>query len=84
MIKGQCFPHLRECMLLSLHRGILHKIPLPAIVLEEYYAVDYLNKYHIGMALSIANQLVKFKFLYKAFNRYFWPGRDDIDNVHLS
>ena len=32
-------------MLFSLHGGILHEIPLPAIVLEEYYAVDYLNKY---------------------------------------
>lgn len=83
MIKEECFPHLRECMLFSLHRGILHEIPLPAIVLEEYYAVDYLNKYYIGRALSIANQLVKFKFLHRVFDRYVWPGRDDIDNVHL-
>lgn len=84
MIKEECFPHLRECMLFSPHRGILHEIPLSAIVLEEYYAVDYLNKYYIGRALSIANQLVKFKFLHRVFDRYVWPGRDDIDNVHLS
>ena len=39
------------------------------IVLEEYCAVDYLEKdmYYIRRALSIANQLVKFKFLHRVY-----------------
>ena len=70
MIKEECFPHLRECMLFSLHRGILHEITPQAIVLEEYYAVDYLNKYHMLRALSIPNQPVKFKFFHRVFDGY--------------
>lgn len=84
MIQEDCLPQFRQCMLSSLHRRILHEIPLPAIELEEYYAVDYVNKYYIGRALSIANQFVKFKFLHRVFDRYVWPGRDDIDRVHVS
>lgn len=84
MIQEDCLPQFRQCMLSSLHKRILHEIPLPAIELEEYYAVDYVNKYYIGRALSIANQFVKFKFLHRVFDRYVWPGRDDIDRVHVS
>ena len=84
MIEEAYVPQLRKCMLFSLHRGILHEMPLPDIVMEDYYAVDYLNKYYIGRALSIANQFVTFKFLHRVFDRYVWPGRDDLDHVHSS
>ena len=71
-------------MLFSLHRRTLHNIALPAVAIEKYYAIDYLNKYYIGRALSIANNLVKIKFLHRVLDRYVWPGRDDIEEVHVS
>ena len=74
MIQEACIPQLRQCILFSLHRGILHEIPLPAIVIEEYYAVDYLNTFYIGRELSIANQFVKFKFLHKYLINTFSQG----------
>ena len=46
MIEEAYVPQLRKCMLFSLHRGILHEMPLPDIVMEDYYAADYLNKYY--------------------------------------
>ena len=47
MVQESSFPQLQQCMLFSLHRGILHKIPLPEIEVEKYYALDYLNKYYV-------------------------------------
>ena len=84
MVQETCVPQLRQCMLFSLHRGVLHEIPLPEIEVEEYYAVDYLNKYYIRRALSISDHFVTFKFLHRVFDQYVWPGRDDIDDVHSS
>ena len=62
----------------------LHNITLPAVAIEEYYAIDYLSKYYIGRTLSIANNLVKFKFLHRVLDQYVWRGRDDIEEVHMS
>lgn len=85
MVEEACLPQLRQAMLFSLHKGTLHQIPLPAIVLEEYYAVDYQTKYYVGRALSIANPMVKFKYLHSAgVHRFDWPKRDDIESVHES
>jgi Ulp1 family protease len=61
MVQKACFPQLRQGMLYSLHRRTLHEIPQPEIIVEKYYAVDYLSNYYIGRALSIENQMVKFK-----------------------
>ena len=62
----------------------LHNITLPAVAIEEYYDIDYLSKYYIGRTLSIANNLVKFKFLHRVLDQYVWRGRDDIEEVHMS
>ena len=85
MVQEARFPQFRQSMLFSLHRGILLEIPIPTIVTEEYYAVDYMNRYYVGRALSIANKLVKFKFLHRVgSDRFHWPRTDDIDVVHMS
>ena len=70
MIQDACISPFKQCMLFSLHRGTLHEIALPTVAIEEYYAIDYLSKCYIGRALSIANNLVKFKFLYRALDQY--------------
>lgn len=75
----------RKSIIFSEHRGELQTIPVPDIMLEQYYAVDYVTNYYIGRAISIANQVVKFKFLHRlGADKFDWPKRDDVDDVHVS
>ena len=59
------------------------------IVVEHYYAVDYVDKFYIGRILSDeGNGIWKVKFLHQQSTdgilHFLWPERDDIDKVHLS
>ncbi|CAB4041133.1 Sentrin-specific protease 2 [Paramuricea clavata] len=76
----------RQHILLSLHRNDLMEVPENEIKMEKYYAVDYVNKYYIGRALSMpADNTVKFKFSHSVGAKQFnWPKRDDFDDVHIS
>ena len=61
-----------------------HKICI-LIIAEQYYAVEYVENYYIGRALSQADSFVRFKFLHQVGAKSFdWPSRDDIDEVHIS
>jgi hypothetical protein len=85
MVEEACFSEFRKSIIFSEHRGCLQAIPMPAVRMEEYYAVDYIDKYYLGRAISMTNQLVKFKFLHSVGAKKFnWPKRDDLDEVHLS
>ena len=48
-------------------------------------AVEYVENYYIGSALSQADSFVRFKFLHRVGAKSFdWPSRDDVDDVHIS
>ena len=48
-------------------------------------AVEYVENYYIGRALSQADSFVRFKFLHRVGAKSFdWPSRDDVDDVHIS
>lgn len=60
-----------------------------AIELEHYYAVDYVDTYYIGRAVSQNDDgYFEMKFWKKSGSKkpsyYFWPKRDDNDSVHES
>ena len=60
-------------------------IPPEGILPEQYYAVEYVETYYIGHALSQADSFVRFKFLHRVGAKSFdWPRRDDVDDVHIS
>ena len=56
----------------------------------SYYAVDYVNNYFIGRALSAPDtrNFAEFKFFHRIkttnVKRFKWPNHDDIDCVHSS
>ena len=66
------------------HRRTLLEIALQAVAVEEYYTIGYLSKHYIGRALSIANNLVKFKLLLRVLDCHVWQGGDDTEEVHVS
>ena len=60
-------------------------IPPEGILPERYYAVEYVETYYIGHALSQADSFVRFKFLHRVGAKSFdWPSQDDVDDVHIS
>ncbi|CAH3032986.1 unnamed protein product [Pocillopora meandrina] len=60
------------------------------LLVKAYYAVDYVNNYFIGRALSAPDtrNFAEFKFLHRIkttnVKRFKWPNHDDIDCVHSS
>lgn len=85
MVQESSFSNLRLGMVYNLHRKILYKIPESDVIVEQYYAVDYLTNYYIGRALSTENQMVRFKYLYRVgADRFDWSRRADINNKHIS
>ncbi|CAH3182891.1 unnamed protein product, partial [Porites lobata] len=81
MISDATISDFRKLMLLELHQRKLHPIPPEGILpAEQYYAVEYLEIYYIGHALSQADSFVRFKFLQRVGAKSFdWPSRDDVD-----
>ena len=72
-------------MLLELHQRKLHPIPPEGILpAEQYYAVEYVETYYIGHALTEADSFVRFKFLHRVGAKSFDCSRDDVDDVHIS
>ena len=86
MIKQYNIPDFRKHMILELHEKKLNPIPADPTKVDEYYAVDYINKYYFGRVLEVkSNAFIKFKFLHGIGpNKFDWPRRDDIDEVHIS
>ena len=61
------------------------QIPPAGILPEQYHAVEYVETYYIGHALSQADSFVRFKFLLRVGAKSFdWPSQDDVDDVHIS
>jgi hypothetical protein len=80
-------PALRQNIILELHYQTLLPPLASTIQKDKYYAVDYVRMYYIGRALDVPNgsSLIPFKFLHKVgAQRFDWPTRDDVDNVHPS
>lgn len=74
LVQESFFRNFRLGMVYNLQRRMLLKIPESDIMVEKYYAVDYLTNYYIGRAISIENQMVKFKYLYRVgADRFDWP-----------
>ena len=85
MISHASISGFMKLMLLELHERKLHQIPPEGILPEQYYAVEYVENYYIGRALSQADSFVKFKFLHRVGVKSFdWPRWDDLDDVHIS
>lgn len=84
----QSIPQFRRHMILELHSQTLLETSPSNIEKDIYCAVDYVNNYFIGRALSAPDQrqFTLFKFLHKIqqtdIKRFDWPKHDDIDNVH--
>ncbi|EDO26419.1 predicted protein, partial [Nematostella vectensis] len=89
MVEAASLPQFRNGILLELQRGALQQIPYPPIEREKHYAVHYqfnsTCKYYIGRVLSMEGERVRVKYLHRVgANRFDWPMRDDIDDVHVS
>ena len=85
MICDASISDFRKLMLLELHQRKLHPIPPEDILPEQCYAVEYVENYYIGRALSQADSFVRFKSLHRVSAKSFdWPSRDDVDDVHIS
>ena len=84
----------RKHMLLELQSQSLIPVLSATYCIEKgsyhYYAVDYVNNYYIGRALSAPDtrNFAEFKFLHRIrktnVKRFEWPKHDDIDRVHSS
>ena len=61
-----------------------------SVMKENYYAVDYVDRFYIGRALqqSKTNNFWHFKFLHQIFRDgkpyFIWPKKDDCDDIHES
>lgn len=79
-------PDFRKHMIMELQ--VLLPAAPTSIEKDSYYAVDYVNKYYLGRALSGSNDspFITFKFLHRiqstAAKKFGWPRRDDVDRVH--
>ena len=80
-------PEFRKHMILELHGQVL--LPAsPNVEKDKYYAVDYVNNYYSGWAISATDkcQFTSFMFLHKIQHthakRFDRPKHDDIDRVH--
>ena len=75
-------------LILELHSQTLLEPSLSNSEKDKYYAVDYVNNYYIGRAVSAPTerQFTLTKFLHKIqqteIKSFGWPKRDDIDHVH--
>ena len=88
----QSISDFRKHMLLELHSQSLIPVSSATYRIEKgsYYAVDYVNNYYVGRALSApdTSNFAEFKFLHRIrktnVKRFEWPNHDDIDRVHSS
>lgn len=61
-------------MVIELNRQQLSPHPASAIEVEQYYALDYINKFIFGRALSVDGGSVTFD----------WPRLDDTNTKHTT
>ena len=54
----------RKQMIVELHQQEINGPLLSGIEIEQYYAVDYINRFYIGRVLSIQNYFCDVKFLH--------------------
>ena len=81
-----CLLSIRKQMITELHKQMIDGPFLPEVQTEQYYAVDYINRYYIGRVLSIHCRwfLLSNTFLHYGSKIYSWPKHDDTDTVHKS
>ena len=79
-----CLLSFRKQMITELHKQMIDGPFLPGVQTEQYYAVDYINRYYVGRALSIDGSFCLMKFLHCGSKIYSWPKHDDTDPVHKS
>ena len=86
MIKQSNISDFRKHIILGLHKKKLNPFPAEPVKVDEYYALDYVNKFYFGRVLEVkSNAFIKCKFLHSVGpNKLEWPRRDDIDEVHMS
>ena len=80
VIKQINIPDFWKHVILELHKKKLNPFPSEPIKVDEYYAVDYVNKFYFGRVLEVKlNSFIKFKFLHSVAQQLDWPRIDDID-----
>ena len=79
-----CISSYRKQMVVELHRQKIDGPLLPGILVEQYYAVDYINRFYVGRVLAIQSLFCNVKFLHCGSKGYSWPNHDDIECVHKS
>ena len=86
MIKQSDIPDFRKHMVTELHKRKLNPFPAELIKVDEYYALDYVNKFYFCRVLEVkSNAFIEFKCLHSVgLNKLDWRRRDDIDEVHIS
>ena len=89
MLVSEVFPSTLSSLIQEAddHRAALQMIDgpfLPEVQTEQYYAVDYINRYYVGRVLSIDGSFCLMKFLHCGSKIYSWPKHDDTDTVHKS
>lgn len=62
---------------------LFNKTKFFRVNLENYYAVYYDDQYYIGRAVENMDHHIKFKFLSRNLDQYYWPRRDDIEIVAI-
>ena len=79
-----CFLSFRKQRITELHNQMIDGPFLPEVQTEQYYAVDYINRYYVGRVLSIDGSFCLMKFLHCGSKIYSWPKHDDTDAVYKS
>ena len=83
-------PDFRKHVIMELHSQALLSASATNIEKDNYYAVDYVDNYYIGRALSASDSsnFTSFKFLHRIqqadAKKFDWPKRDDVDRVHCT
>ena len=79
-----CLLSFRKQVITELHKQKIDGLFLPEVQTEQYYAVDYINRYYVGRVLSIDVSFCVMKFLHCGSKIYSWPKDDDTDTVDKS